>query len=146
MKHEVGFADLLQRRPERLDELVRQMADKADRVGQRVVPPVRRLGAAHSRVERREQCVLDEHPCAGEPVEQGGLSGVGVARDDHARHGPTTALLPLHLAGCFHAGDLAAQLRAALADPAPVGLDLRLTGTTGADTATTGDTTTSLAR
>ena len=39
---QVGVGDLLQRRAERLDELVRQVPDEADRVGQRVDPAVRR--------------------------------------------------------------------------------------------------------
>ena len=43
------------------------------------------LGPADGRVERGEQRVLDEHAGAGEPVEQRGLAGVGVAGDGHRR-------------------------------------------------------------
>src|SRR3954471_5109934 len=120
------------------------MPDEADRVRQRVVATVRRLRTTHCRVERREQRILDEHAGTREPVEQRRLAGVGVAGDDDARDGPTSPLLPLHLASGLHAGDLAAQLRAALTDPPTVGLDLRLTRTAGADPTTPGDAATCL--
>ena len=55
---QVGFADLLQRRPERLDQLVREMPDEADGVRQRVDPAVERGRPASGRVEGREQRVL----------------------------------------------------------------------------------------
>ena len=42
---DIGVADLLERRAERLDELVRQVADEADRVGERVDATVGRLGS-----------------------------------------------------------------------------------------------------
>ena len=41
VQDQVGPGDLLQRRPERLDQLVRQVPHEADRVGERVVAPVR---------------------------------------------------------------------------------------------------------
>ena len=42
VQEQVGLGDLLERRAERLDELVRQRAHEADGVGERVEPPVRR--------------------------------------------------------------------------------------------------------
>ena len=39
MEHEVGDERLLERRGEALDELMRQPADEADRVGDEVAPP-----------------------------------------------------------------------------------------------------------
>ena len=42
-------------------------------------------GPAHGRVEGGEQRVLDQHAGAGEPVEQRGLAGVGVAGDGDRR-------------------------------------------------------------
>ena len=44
-----------------------------------------RLRPAYGRVEGREQRVLDQHARAGEPVEQRGLAGVGVAGDRDRR-------------------------------------------------------------
>ena len=55
VQQQVGVADLLERRAERLDELVRQAAHEADGVGERVDAAVGGLGAAHRRVEGREQ-------------------------------------------------------------------------------------------
>ena len=48
--------------------------------------PSGRLGPAHGRVQGGEQRVLDQHAGAGEPVEQRGLAGVGVAGDGDRRH------------------------------------------------------------
>ena len=57
----VRLPDLLERRAERLDELVRQVAHEPDGVGEREHAAVGRAAAAHRRVEGREQRVLDEH-------------------------------------------------------------------------------------
>ena len=43
VQQQVGGGDLLQRRAERVDQLVRQVPDEADGVGQRVLAAVRRL-------------------------------------------------------------------------------------------------------
>ena len=58
VQHEVGDERLLERRREALDELVRQAADEADRVGHEVAAAVV-LEAARRRVERLEQAVVD---------------------------------------------------------------------------------------
>ncbi len=58
---QVGVADLLERRPERLDQLVRQVAHESDGVGERVHPAVGVVLRRTVGVEGREQRVLDEH-------------------------------------------------------------------------------------
>jgi hypothetical protein len=58
VQDEVGDERLLERRREALDQLVRQAADEADRVGHEVAAPVE-LEAARRRVERLEQAVVD---------------------------------------------------------------------------------------
>jgi hypothetical protein len=44
VQQQIGVGDLLQRGAERLDELVRQRPNESDRVDERVLPPVGRLG------------------------------------------------------------------------------------------------------
>ncbi len=114
------------------------MPDESDGVGKGVQPPAGRLGPAHSRVQGGEQRVLHQDAGAGEPVEQRGLARVGVAGDGHRRHLVALALLPLEVAAGLHARDLPAHLGHLLADAAPVGLDLGLTGTTGGHAAARG--------
>ncbi len=138
MQDEVGVGDLLHGGAERLDQVVRQVPDEADGVGQGVDPAARRLRPAHGRVEGGEQRVLHQHARPGEPVEQRGLAGVGVAGDGHGRHLVALALLALGVAALLHVGDLLAELRHLLPDPAPVGLDLGLTGTAGGHAAAGG--------
>src|SRR3546814_9188083 len=67
---DVGVADLLERRAERLHELVRQVADEPDGVGEGVDASVGGLRPADRRIQSREQRVLHEHTRAGEPVEE----------------------------------------------------------------------------
>ena len=64
MDDEVGEQGLLQCRREALDELVRQAADEADRVGDQIPAPVV-LEAAGRRVERLEEPVVDRDGSAG---------------------------------------------------------------------------------
>ena len=61
MQQQVGVARLLERGAERRDEMVRQLADEADRVGEQHVRVLAEVDLARERVERGEQPVLDEH-------------------------------------------------------------------------------------
>jgi hypothetical protein len=89
---QVGSGDLLQRRLERLDQVVGQLGDEPDGVGEGGRPPARQLEAPGGRVEGREQLVLDQHPGPRQPVQQGRLAGVGVADQGHRRDaGPLAA-------------------------------------------------------
>ena len=133
MQDQVGLGDLLQRRAERLNQLVRQVPDEPDGVGQREDASVRGLRASGGRVDRGEQRVLDEHARTGEPVEQAGLSGVGVARDRDRRDLVAHPLGLLGGAGGAELLELATQLGDAVVDPAAVRLELRLTGTATTD-------------
>ena len=58
LDQDVGPVDLLERRPERVDELVRQLVDEAHGVGDDRGLAVAELDLAAGRVERREQLVL----------------------------------------------------------------------------------------
>ncbi|GMA93547.1 hypothetical protein GCM10025881_03710 [Pseudolysinimonas kribbensis] len=128
----VRVADLLQRRPERLDELMREVAHEPDRVGDRELAAVGGAGTTHGGVEGREQRVLDEHAGAGQAVQQARLAGVGVARDRDRGHLVAVAGGALGLARGREALDLPTQPRHPGVDAAPVQLDLRLTGAAGA--------------
>jgi hypothetical protein len=116
-------------------DLVRQVPDEPDRVGEREHPPVLRGGAPGGRVEGGEQRVLHQHTGLRQPVEQAGLAGVGVTGDRHGRNAARDTAGALGLPYRLHGFDLAPQLRDAGVDPPPVGLQLGLTGTTCADAA-----------
>ena len=75
---QVGLQRLLERGGERLDQLVGQLADEPDGVGEQVRAPAD-LERAGGRVERVEEAVAHPHLGAGERVEQRRLAGVGVA-------------------------------------------------------------------
>ena len=82
----VGPGHLLERRAERVDELVGQLVDEAHGVGDDRRLPVAELDLARGRVERREQLVLGLGDLAAdERVEQRRLAGVRVADDRDRR-------------------------------------------------------------
>ena len=145
VQDQVGVGHLLEGRAEGLDELVGQVAHEADGVGHRVDPAVGGRGTTSGRVQRREQRVLDQDPRVGEPVEQGRLAGVGVAGDGHRRDGVALPLGPLGRAGAPHLLELATELGDLVVDPAPVGLDLGLTGPAATDALAAGGPATDLA-
>ena len=146
VEQNIGLPGLFQAGAERFNQLVRQIAHEADRVGQGVGAAVFGLGGADGRVERGEQDVLHHDPGVRQPVEQARLASVGVADDRDRRDAVAFAGGAFDLAGRRHLGDVAAQLRHALADAATVEFDLGFTGTARTDSGTAGHLTTGLTR
>ena len=79
MQQQVGLDDLLERRLESIDQVVRQLADEPHRVGEQHVLIGRQAQPPRGRVEGGEQLVLGERRGAGDGVEKRRLAGVGVA-------------------------------------------------------------------
>ena len=145
MQQQVGADRLLERRAEGVDELVGELADEADRVGQQVrtAPEADRAGG---RVERVEEAVahldLGARIGAGaaavgrrERVEQRRLARVGVAREcDRGQRG-ALALGAHRGARAAHVLQAPAQRRDPVAREAAVGLDLGLARPSRADPA-----------
>jgi len=61
MQQDVRVARFLERRAERGDEVVGQLADESDGVGEAEAIPAAYLYLARERVEGREQPIFDEH-------------------------------------------------------------------------------------
>jgi hypothetical protein len=131
----VRLRHLLERRSERLDEVVRQLGDEADGVRQRRRATTGQDDPPRGRVERREQLVGDDDLGAGQPTHQRRLSRVRVARDRDLRHVRPLPAGPLRVAGGLHRLDVAAELRDAASDVLPVRLELRLARPARADAA-----------
>src|SRR5512132_1760002 len=130
---QVGPGDLLQGRLERLDQVMGQLGDEPDGVGEGRGPPTGQVEAPGGGVEGREQLVLDQHPGAGQAVEQGRLAGVGVADQGHGGGAGPLAAAALDVPGPGHVDQVAAELGDAAADAAPVDLHLGLAWAAGAD-------------
>ena len=132
MEQQVGLERLLQRRSERVDELMRQLADEADGVGQQVSPPGD-LERARGRVERVEEPVANADLGPGERVEQRRLAGVGVAGERDGRQRGAVALAAHHLARAVLLVEPALERGDSVARQPAVGLDLALARAPGAD-------------
>lgn len=126
MEQQIGVRRLLQRRLESLDQLVRQIADEAHRVRQ--AHRARRAfdeERTRRRVERREQLVGGVRAGLDERVEERRFAGVRIADERDAKRAIAFARPALRPALALDL--LQAQLERldALADHAPVELDLR---------------------
>ena len=134
MQHEVGDERLLERGGEALDQLVRQAADEADRVGDEVAPPFD-LEAARGRVERLEQAVVDRGVRAGERVQERRLADVRVAGERDRRRLRAAPRLAPRVALLGQPAQAVAQQRHAPAREPAVGLELALAGASRPDAA-----------
>ena len=79
VQQEPGLTGFLQGRLERGDEMVRQIADEADRVAQQHPAPIRQPPLPGARVERGKELVLGQDAGAGQGVHQRAFAGIGVA-------------------------------------------------------------------
>ena len=124
MDDDVRLLDLFQGGPDGLDQLVRQVRDESDRVGEDRRAAVRKLQHSQGRVEGCEQHVLRHHVGLGQAIEQGRLAGVGVAHQRHGRVRMALAGGALQGPRASHLDQFAFQLADFLGQQAPVGLDL----------------------
>jgi len=132
VEHKIRDERLLQRRREALDELRRQAADEADRVGHEIAAAFV-LKPARRRVECLEEPVLDGDAGVGERVEERGLAGVRVAGKRNRRYRRALPLLAAHVALATEAAKALAELGDPATRHAAVALELRLTGAAGTD-------------
>ena len=122
-----------QRRVERFHQLVGQVPDEADGVDQHDLPSGGKAECPGRWVQRREEFVFGEDAGLGQGVHQRRLAGIGVA---HQGDGLDAGLFPSgaeHVAPLFHVLQFLPDGPDAPLDVPAVRLQLRLTGTAGAD-------------
>ena len=110
-----------------------QLADKAHRVGDQDLRAVLHPVAFRGGVQRVEQPVVGMDAGARQRVEQGGFARIGIPHQGHQGHLPLAPFAPLGGADLAHVFQLPLEPGDALADVAPVGLQLGLAGAAGAD-------------
>ena len=132
---QVAGERLLERRGKRVNEAVRQLADKTDGVRNRVIA-TNVLKLTCRRVECLEEPVATRYLGAREGVEEAGLAHIRIAGERHGRHHALGALLALQATTLARLLDSPPQQRDAIARQATVGLELRLARTAGTDAAT----------
>ena len=135
VEQQIGVRQLLQGGLESLHQMVGQLADEAYRIAEEHCAGIGDLQGTGGGVQCIEEPVVGGNVRTGQLVEQGGLTGVGVAHNGHHRY---LVLLPAGTLGGTHPAHLIQLLPQLLdfsADVPPVGLQLGLTRTAGTDSA-----------
>jgi hypothetical protein len=135
VQQEVGLRDLLERGAEGRDQRVGQFLDEPDRVHEQQLAAAAEPHPAHERVEGHEELVGHPRPAPREGVEQRRLARVGVPHEGHHRHPPAPSRLAPRRALPANVLDLPSDRLDSLPYPPPVGLELGLPGSPGADAA-----------
>ena len=118
---------------EGLDQLMRQLADKADRVGDHDIQRVGHREKARRRVQRVKQAVIRGNARAGQRVQKRRLARVRVADDGDDGNFILAAAVALRGAHAAHLFKVRLQLVDLSVDVAAVGLKLRFAGALRAD-------------
>ena len=135
VQHQVGLGRFGERRAKRRDEIMRQVADETDGVGEHDGFRAVEVHSAQRGVERGEQLVRRIHATAGEPIEERGFAGIRVADNCDGAHSGAAPRPALRRARCRNARQPPAQKLHALRDQAPVGFELRFAWAAQADAA-----------
>ena len=133
MEEHIRVRELLEGGAERGHELVGQLADEADGVGE---DERRSPVPAHDprgRIQGDEELIGGGEACPAQPVQQRCLAGVGVADQRHHRDPRAPPSVPLQPPMALHALQLATDLHDSPADDATVRLELCLTRPARAD-------------
>ena len=133
MEQHVRIFQLLKRCLEGFDELVRKLADKADRIGDHDIKRVAHREQARGRVQRVEQSVVRRDACAGQRIEKRRLARVRIADDGDDGDLIFLPAIPLRRAHAAHLLKVSFKLIDLAVDVAAVGLKLRFTRTFRAD-------------
>ena len=135
LEQQIGAHHLLERGAEGVDEVVGQLVDEADRIGHDDGAARGQRHLAAGRVERGEEHVGGVDVRIGQGIEERALAGVRVA--DERDRGDLVAIPVAGRRGslALHLVEVGANLLDLLADEAPVGLELALAGSAGADPA-----------
>ena len=135
LEQQIGAQHLLQRGAEGVDQVVGQLVDEAHRIGQDDLAVRLERDPPRGGIQGRERHVGHERVGIGQGVQERGLAGVRVAHQGHDRHLGPIPTTTGRRAVALDLGDLVAEPMDLLADPAPVGLELALARSPGADPA-----------
>jgi hypothetical protein len=135
VEENLGALHLFEGGAEAGDEGMGKVADEADRIGEQDLAARGKLELAELGVEGSEHAGGLEHAGLGESVEEGALSGVGVADEGDYRDGDCFAALALLMADATDAFELGLDVVEAEVDLAAVGLKLGLSRAAGSDAA-----------
>ena len=104
-----------------------QIAYKPDSVGHYHFQAVRQSEFAHGWIEGRKEFVLNVHVGAGQGIEKGRFSCIGIADEGNSRDFCSHPVLPVHCAPGIDLLEPRFELPNAIADQAPVSLELGFT-------------------
>ena len=127
VEQQVSETNRIERRAERLDELMRELRDETNGVGQEHCLSTGQGQLAGPRVQGLEEAVGSWHVGVGQLVEQRGLAGIGVADQRHLPTPPTATLCPLGRSVLVHLPQISLEPVHPPHQPPPIDLELGLT-------------------
>ena len=131
VEEEVGVAGLGEGGMERGDEVMGEVADEADGIGEEGAATTVDVPESGAGVEGGEESVFDEGACIREGIHEGGLARVGVA--DEADGKELAASSDLTIGAILDLDEVFLEGVDAFSDESSVDFELLLAGATGAD-------------
>ena len=135
MQQKIGVFQFLQCGAEGIHQMMGELCNEAHGVGENHVQIVGYLQLAGCGIQGVKQPVVGGNSRTGQPVQQRGLSRVGIAHNGNHRYRIFHSPFPLDGTHLAHLFQLRLQPVDPLADVTAVGFQLCFTGATGADAA-----------
>ncbi|MPN43207.1 hypothetical protein SDC9_190766 [bioreactor metagenome] len=86
MQYHIGVLHFLERRAERVHQIMRELIDKTYGVGKEHLHAAFKFHTSHNRVQRCKQLIFRQHITARNGIEKRRLARVRIAYERHHRH------------------------------------------------------------
>ena len=133
MDQNICQSRLLQRAAKRVNQKMRKLADKTDRIGKQHLAPAGERQGAGGRIQRREQRVLLQYPGICQHIQKRGLSRIGVSDNRGGFSSAFQPSLPQHIPVPFYQLQLFFQRADSVRNQPPVHLQLFFSRASGSD-------------
>lgn len=135
MQDELSLDNFFEGRPKRLHQSRRQIPNEADGIRKKDPAARRQCDVADGRVQSRKHSGVGGDLGPGQPVEERRFSGIGISGQRHRGQGNRLPLSSLNSPAAADGFEILFEGLDAPGDLAPVGFELRFTGSAGSDAA-----------
>ena len=133
LQDQIRILRFFQRTFKCIDQMMRQLPDKAYRICQKNLLPTWQLPASCRRIKSCKKLILLQHTGSGQCVEKRGLSGIGITDNCHDRDPVLRPLFACQFPVSLHLPEFTVQLCDPVLDESPVHLQLLFSRSSGSD-------------